>query len=431
MKKKLTFVTLSLGVVLIYLFGCTQTRKEGILSNSVTSVQQQQLNTSISIPFYDVPIFDLPAPPWNPLLPIRDLAFTVCCQSKRWGYDEQLWGLNGQPGDKQALLASIDYSLSYLVSADAATAYQRYSVPGITRERIIRSLQRFRQLVQYSRSSAELQAAVQREFVFYKSIGKDGFGNVLFTAYFEPIYAASRVPTPEYRYPVYRMPPDLKSWPKPHPTREELEGKDALQASQGKLKELELFWLRDRLEAYQIHIQGSARLQLTDGTQTTIGYAGNTAYNYKSIGRALIDDGKLPEEGVTMPVILQYFQQYPQELDNYIPRDPSFVFFQENYGRPALGSIHVPLTAERSIATDKSLMPPGALALIHAQIPFVNSTGQMEYRIVSRYVLDQDAGGAIKGPGRVDYFLGAGQVAGDRAGVTVGNGHLYYLLLKR
>jgi membrane-bound lytic murein transglycosylase A len=75
-------------------------------------------------------------------------------------------------------------------------------------------------------------------------------------------------------------------------------------------------------------------------------------------------------------------------------------------------------------------MPPGALALIHTRIPFFNASGQMDYRTVSRYVLDQDTGSAIKGPGRVDYFMGTGKRAGDRAGVTGGNGQLYYLLLK-
>lgn len=76
-------------------------------------------------------------------------------------------------------------------------------------------------------------------------------------------------------------------------------------------------------------------------------------------------------------------------------------------------------------------MPPGALALIHTQIPFPNIIGEMEYDTVSRYVLDQDTGSAIKGPGRVDYFMGTGKVAGDRAGVTGGKGQLYYLLLKQ
>lgn len=350
------------------------------------------------------------------------------CGVQNLGVDDQLWS---QFGDRTALLQSIDNSLRYLQTIRAAAAYQRYLVPGMTREHVFRSLLRFRQLLLTSKSSAELEASVKREFIFYQSAGKDGLGNVLFTAYYEPVYSASRGPTPEYRYPLYRRPPTLSSWPKPHPTREQLEGSDGLQASKGKLRGLELFWLRDRLEAYMIHIQGSARLQLTDGTETTVGYAGNIAYDYSSIGRALADDGKLPLEGMTMPKILEYFEKYPAELNTYIPRDRSFVFFEETHGSPATGSISVPLTASRSIATDKSLMPPGALALIHAPFPFKTSNGSMEHRIVSRYVLDQDTGGAIKGPGRVDYFLGTGSEAGDRAGVTVSHGQLYYLLLKR
>ncbi len=366
----------------------------------------------------------------EPVRPKQAATSFESCESQNLGVDEQLWGQFDQPGDKQALLAAIDQSLRYLQSGAAAKAYQRYRVAGITRDRVYRSLVRFRQLVLSSKSSKELEAAVKREFVFYQSVGKDGLGNVLFTAYFEPVYAASRVPTPEYRYPLYRRPPGLDSWPKPHPTRERLEGKDGLQASKGKLRGLEIFWLRDRLQAYLIHIQGSARLVLPDGTQTTVGYAGHTAYNYSSIGRALADDGKLPLEGMTMPIILEYFQKHPEELNTYIPRDKSFVFFKENHGEPAMGSISVPLTASRSIATDKSLMPPGALALIHAPFPFKKSNGKMEFHTVTRYVLDQDTGGAIRGPGRVDYFLGTGDEAGDRAGVTVAEGQLYYLLLK-
>ncbi|GAA6623409.1 murein transglycosylase A [Scytonema sp. NUACC26] len=364
------------------------------------------------------------------LVPIQKSPFP-CCQEDISCLDRQLWGENSQLPDKKALITSVDRSLQYLSSNNAATAYQGYQVEGITRERVLKSLQRFRELLLKSKSATELNTAIAKEFVFYQSVGSDSKGSVLFTAYYEPVYAASRVPTAEYRYPVYRLPQDLQSWSRPHPTRLELEGADGLQASKGRLQGLELFWFRDRLEPYLAQIQGSARLQFPDGKQTTIGYAGNTAYNYKSIGKSLAEDSKLPLEGMTMPTILEYFQKYPQELNVYIPRDRSFVFFQENYGAPARGSVGVPITAERSIATDKSLMPPGALAFIRAPFPFANkATGKMERRIVSRYVLDQDTGGAIKGAGRVDYFLGTGQVAGDRAGVTVARGQLYYLLLK-
>ncbi|MEC4816680.1 MAG: murein transglycosylase A [Scytonema sp. PMC 1069.18] len=365
-----------------------------------------------------------------PLVPLQGSPIP-CCADDTSCLDNQLWSENGQAADKKALLTAVNRSLQYLSSPNAAVAYQEYKIVGITQERVIKSLQRFRELLVQSRNVRELNTAIAKEFEFYQSVGSDRKGSVLFTAYYEPVYAASRVPTAEYRYPVYRQPPDISSWKRPHPTRLELEGADGLQGSKGKLRGSELFWFRDRLEPYVIQIQGSARLQLPDGTQTTIGYAGNTAYNYKSLGRLLVDDGKVPLEGLTMPIILDYFQKHPQDLNIYIPRDPSFVFFKETHGKPAQGSINVSLTPERSIATDKSIMPPGALAMIRAPFPFVSQkTATMEHRIVSRYVLDQDTGGAIKGAGRVDYFLGTGQEAGDRAGVTVSYGQLYYLLLK-
>ncbi|MBS9390392.1 MAG: MltA domain-containing protein [Dolichospermum sp. WA123] len=352
----------------------------------------------------------------------------TCCQEDISCLDQAIYDeKNNEIANKKALLQSIDYSLQYLQTPRAIKAYQKSE---ITRERVYNSLQRFRQLLISTKSPQALQAAIEKEFVFYQSVGRDNKGTVLFTAYYEPLYLASRQPTKEFRYPAYRSPADLESWAKPHPSRSELEGVDGLQGSKGKLKGLELFWFKDRLEPYMIQIQGSAKLKLTDGTQTTIGYAGNTAYNYRSLGRSLVDDGKFPLEGLNMPIILDYFRKHPQDLNIYIPRDQSFVFFQETHGKPAQGSISVPLTPERSIATDKSLMPPGALALIRAPFPYINKSNKIENRLVSRYVLDQDTGGAIKGAGRVDYFLGTGEAAGERAGVTVSNGQLFYLLLK-
>jgi membrane-bound lytic murein transglycosylase A len=354
----------------------------------------------------------------------------TCCEGDVSCFDNQIWGENEPIKDQKALMASIDQSLKYLQSPLAETAYKDYPVPTITRARVIESLRRFRQLVQTSKSAKELDAAIRKEFVLYQSVGHDKKGDVLFTSYYEPVYEASRVPTAEFRYPIYRRPSDLENWQRPHPKRIDLEGADGLQASKGKLRGLEIFWFRDRLEPYMMQIQGSARLKLTDGSETTVGYAGSIAQNYKSIGKALADDGKLPLQGMTMPKILDYFHKYPQQLNVYIPRDPSFVFFKENRGVTATGSTQAVLTTDRSIATDKSLMPPGALALIRAYLPFPNTQGDMEHRVVSRYVLDQDAGGAIKGAGRVDYFVGAGKVAGERAGVTVGHGQLFYLMLK-
>ncbi|MBH8561211.1 murein transglycosylase A [Nostoc sp. CENA67] len=428
MRKQLAAIGISLPVILLIFLA----RMQAVAHREV-SLAECRVNK------WDIPV-SLQTQPQNistknqqlPKLPIFiQRSAVTCCQDDTSCLDEVLdQEENNQLPNKKALVTAIDRSLQYLQTPNAIAAYQKYQVAGITRDRVLNSLTRFRELLLKTNSATELHKAIEREFVFYQSVGKDNKGSVLFTAYYEPLYFASRVPTKEFRYPVYRLPHDLDSWQEPHPTRLELEGADGLQAAKGKLKGLELFWFRDRLEPYLAQIEGSARLQLTDGTQTTIGYAGNTAYHYKSIGRELANDGKLPLEGMTMPIILDYFNKNPQQLNIYIPRDPSFVFFQENKGAPAQGSINVPVTAERSIATDKSLMPPGALALIRTAIPFADANGKMEHRIVSRYVLDQDTGGAIKGAGRVDYFLGTGKLAGDRAGVTVSNGHLYYLLLK-
>jgi membrane-bound lytic murein transglycosylase A len=193
---------------------------------------------------------------------------------------------------------------------------------------------------------------------------------------------------------------------------------------------LELVWLRDRLQAFLIQVQGSARLQLTDGGTLTVGYAGRTDYPYTGIGRELVKDGKMRLEDLTLPALVKYFQTVPQDLNRYLPRNQRFVFFKDTQGTAATGSLGVPVTAERSIATDKSLMPPGALALIQTRIPYPNARGRLEPQLVSRFVLDQDTGGAIIGPGRVDIFMGTGAVAGDRAGLINATGQLYYLLLK-
>lgn len=351
------------------------------------------------------------------------------------GLDPQIFGWGRRAADRPRLIQAIDHSLAYLETERAAEAYAAYPIAGVSRDRVRRSLQRFRQLVLESPSATALQAQVRQEFDFYQSTGNDGQGKVHFTGYFEPSYVASRVPTAEYRYPLYRKPADLETWPEPHPDRLALEGKDGLKAAAGPLKGLELVWLKSRLEAFLVQVQGSARLQLTDGSTMSVGYAGRTAYDYVSVGRELVNDGIFSLEELTLPLMLDYFRKTPQALDEYLPRNPRFVFFKQTDGAPPMGSLAQPVTPERSIATDKSLMPPGALALIHSPIPYENPGAVLQSRrypkrLVSRYVLDQDTGGAIKGAGRVDIFMGSGPVAGDRAGLVNDDGQLYYLLLK-
>ena len=431
MRKTLALFSLSLGIAFV---------------NPVRSVAQVIIRTAPPVSTTPVRVAQpivIPAPnvpqPESEMIaaiPLKPIGLSNDCTPKYacLGWDEQLfWGGKGEgkAGDRSALIQSIDNSLRYLQAPSAAKKYENYPVKEITLDRVRRSLLRFRELVRTSKSAAELQNAVRREFTFYKSTGNDGKGTVKFTAYYEPVYAASRVRTREYKYPIYGLPPNFKQWQKPHPTRLQLEGKDGLLGKDSPISGLELFWFKDRFDAYLIHIQGSAKLKLTDGSVTGVGYASATDYPWTSIGKALLNDGKITRKETTMPGIINFFQRNPRAMDDYLPRWERFVFFRDKGNTPATGSIGVPVTAERSIATDKSLMPPGALAIINASFPYVGYRGRLQYRKVSRFVLDQDTGSAIKTPGRVDYFMGTGKVAGDRAGITGGNGSLYYLLLKR
>lgn len=330
---------------------------------------------------------------------------------------------------RQALRQAIDHSLYYLSTPKAAQHYRKYANSKFNLKHIQRSLIRFKELLLTTNSPAALEKAVKQEFAFYQSVGKDQRGKVEFTGYFEPTYTASRVRTAKYRYPLYRKPPNFNRWSSPHPTRARLEGKDGLASNKSILQGQELVWLSDRLEAYLVQVQGSARLKMTDGTTMTVGYNGTTNYPYVSIGGELVKDGIFPKDELTLPKLLDYFATNPEKLDKYIPRNNRFIFFRPTNNKPPTGNLGVPVTGDRSIATDKSLMPPGALALIVAPIPEVESTGEITTRLVSRYVLDQDTGSAIKGAGRVDLFLGSGEVAGERAGRLNGTGHLFYLLL--
>jgi membrane-bound lytic murein transglycosylase A len=334
------------------------------------------------------------------------------------------------PTDRQPLLQAIDYSLDYLATAKAVEDYQNYPLADITHRRVQRSLERLHHLVRIAPNDEVFRAALAEDFVLYESIGHDHQGSVTFTGYFEPSFRANPLPTADYRYPLYGRPADLEDWPLPHPTRIALEGIDGLQGHQGPLAGLELVWLADRLEAFLVQVQGSAKLELPDGQVMAVGYAGRTDYPYTSIGRALVEAGELAAEDLSLPNLLAYFEAHPEALDEYLPLNQRFIFFQETAGGAPTGSLSVPVTAGHSIATDKAIFPPGAAAMIQLPLPQPGPQGIWQSQQTTRLVLDQDTGGAIIGSGRVDLFVGSGSDAGELAGRIHTEGRLLYLLLE-
>jgi membrane-bound lytic murein transglycosylase A len=104
------------------------------------------------------------------------------------------------------------------------------------------------------------------------------------------------------------------------------------------------------------------------------------------------------------------------------------VFFKKEDGPPR-GSLNEPVTAFRSIATDKSIFPRGCLTFISTTLPQTRG-GTVVNRLYSGFALDQDTGGAIRAAGRCDVYMGQGDTAGKLAGQTYQEGRLYYLFLK-
>jgi membrane-bound lytic murein transglycosylase A len=136
---------------------------------------------------------------------------------------------------------------------------------------------------------------------------------------------------------------------------------------------------------------------------------------------------------MSMQALRTWLAENPDEQARILEHNDSYVFFRFLDTGP-VGSLNRPVTAQRSIATDLSLFPPGALAFLHTEYPVaaLDTAGQpaIHWQPLDRFVLNQDTGGAIKGPGRTDVFWGQGPEATLAAGMMKQGGRLYFLVPK-
>lgn len=348
--------------------------------------------------------------------------------------------------DKAPLLEAIEKNYDYLarLPADRMVSYgnRGYSVA-----QIIESFQAFKNIVMAAVSEAELNTLIAKNFDIFEAAGNDQKRNVLFTGYYEPIIKGSLKKDSKYCYPIYSLPSDLikvdlgefhpslagrsivarigNNKISPYHTRGEID-KGAQLSGKG----IEIAWLEDRLDLFFLHIQGSGIIETDSGKIINVNYAGNNGKDYKSIGRLLINNGAVPKEEMSMKAIREYLNEHPEKMDEVLNHNESYVFFRQVEKGP-IGSIGVPLTPKRSIATDTKIFPKGSLAYIETEIPITDKDGSLEsWEAFSAFVVDQDAGGAIKGAGRVDIFFGSGDEAGHTAGSMNRNGKLFYLIKK-
>jgi membrane-bound lytic murein transglycosylase A len=235
--------------------------------------------------------------------------------------------------------------------------------------------------------------------------------NGLLTAYYEPVFEASRTPRPGFEVPLYGVPTNLKARA-PWYSREEIA---KLPAAQAALKGKEIAYIASPVDAMVLHIQGSGRLWLTerDGrrTQIRLAFAGTNEHPYQSIGRWLLDQNLTKD--ATWPGIKAWLAQNPRRTNELMARNPRFIFFKEEalLGAEALlgpkGAMGVPLTPGRSIAVDPGSIPYGSVVWLSSGGPQTP---------LNKLVFAQDTGSAIVGAVRADYFVGSGDAAGELAG---------------
>ena len=337
-------------------------------------------------------------------------------------------------------------SLVYLQRVPADRTYQ-FGKDRFEAAHLIKSLQVFLDFIRTNPSNRELKKFIRSNYTIYQSVGRDQKGEVLFTGYYEPHLSGRLYRDEEYRYPIYALPNDLieidlsafnekydgesivgrytGKTVVPYYDRQQIDEEDALAG-----KAEPLAWVKDPVDVFFLQIQGSGKIFLDTGEVINVHYHGTNGRPYRSIGRLLIEEQKIPKEEMSMQKIRSYLKAHPEEMAPVLNHNPSYVFFMLEPEGP-LGYINVLLTPGRSIALDKRIFPPAALAYIRTKKPVVNGAGQIDsWTDCNRFVLNQDTGGAIRGPGRADLFWGNGPYAEIAAGHLAHKGKLYFMILK-
>ncbi|HDS7362873.1 murein transglycosylase A [Morganella morganii] len=274
----------------------------------------------------------------------------------------------------------------------------------------------FRAVENWLRSGADTAQLRQFNLHSYQMEGKDNYGNVQFTGYYTPVVQARHTRQGEFQYPIYRMPPKKGSR---LPSR--------AQIYNGALSDnYVLAYSNSLMDNFLMDVQGSAYIDFGDGSELNFfAYAGKNGHGYTSIGRVLIDRGEVEKKEMSMLAIRQWADNHsPQEVQELLEQNASFVFFTPKQFAPVKGASAVPLIAKASVASDKTLIPPGTTLL--AEVPVLDNQGNFTGRYDMRLMIALDVGGAIKGH-HFDIYHGIGHDAGLMAGFYNHYGRVWVL----
>ncbi|HEI6966606.1 TPA: murein transglycosylase A [Yersinia enterocolitica] len=251
----------------------------------------------------------------------------------------------------------------------------------------------------------------------YQMEGVDNFGNVQFTGYYTPVLQARYTPQGEFRHPLYRMPSKGKG---------RLPNRASIYAGALDNRNLIIAYTNSLVDNFMMEVQGSGYVDYGDGRPLTFfGYAGKNGHAYRSIGKVLIDRGEVAKADMSMQAIRHWAETHSEaEVRELLEQNPSFVFFKPEMYAPVKGASAVPLIAKASVASDRSLIPPGTTLL--AEVPLLDDQGKFTGQYQMRLMVALDVGGAIKGQ-HFDIYQGIGHEAGQAAGFYNHYGRVWVL----
>ncbi|AIN17025.1 mltA specific insert domain protein [Yersinia rochesterensis] len=251
----------------------------------------------------------------------------------------------------------------------------------------------------------------------YQMEGVDNFGNVQFTGYYTPVLQARYTRQGEFRHPLYRMPAKGKR---------RLPDRAAIYSGALDNNNLIIAYTNSLVDNFMMEVQGSGYIDYGDGRPLTFfGYAGKNGHAYRSIGKVLIDRGEVARADMSMQAIRHWAETHSEaEVRELLEQNPSFVFFKPEMYAPVKGASAVPLIAKASVASDRSLIPPGTTLL--AEVPLLDNQGKFTGHYQMRLMVALDVGGAIKGQ-HFDIYQGIGHEAGQAAGFYNHYGRVWVL----
>ncbi len=267
----------------------------------------------------------------------------------------------------------------------------------------------------------------------------------IFTGYYEPLLMGDTKPSARFNVPLYARPSDLISVDlgrfRPSMKGERIAGRvegtklipfaDRKAIDNGALADraLEVLWVDDAVMVFSLQIQGSGRVELPDGKQLRVGYAGQNGHQYVAIGRRMVAEGYIDQADISMHSIRAWLYDNPDEASRIMQMNPSYVFFRHIDDMATYGAAGVALTARRSLAVDPKYIPYHAPIWLSSSHP--NPASRSAEPIpLAKLMVAQDRGGAIKGEIRGDVFWGFGPEAKEIAGRMANKGS-YFLLLPK